>query len=47
MSDQSLKLLNWIPQIGYQVQWWQQRNAPIIHDVTNVKYNKKNEIFSH
>ena len=26
---------------------WQQRNGPILHDVTSVKYNKENEIFSH
>ena len=26
---------------------WQQRNGPIIHNVTSVKYNKKKEIFSH
>ena len=26
---------------------WQQRNGPIIHNVTNVKYNKENEVFSH
>ena len=26
---------------------WQQRNGPIIHDVTSAKYNKKNEIYSH
>ena len=26
---------------------WQQRNEPIIHDVTSVKYNKKNKIVSH
>ena len=25
----------------------QQRNGAIIHDVPSVKYNKKNEIFSH
>ena len=30
-------------QIDYQVQ---QRNGIIIHDVTSVKYNKENEIFS-
>ena len=34
-------------QIDYQVQKWQQRNGPIIHDVTSVKYNKENGIFSH
>jgi len=34
--------------IGYQEQSrWQQRNGPIIHDVTSVKYNKENNIFSH
>ena len=26
---------------------WQQRNGSIIHDVTSVKYNNENEIFSH
>ena len=26
---------------------WQQRNGPIIHDVTSVKYNNENKIFSH
>ena len=26
---------------------WQQRYGPIIHDVTSVKYNKENEIFSY
>ena len=26
---------------------WQQRNGPIIHDVTSVKYNKENNIFSY
>ena len=26
---------------------WQRRNGPIIHNVTSVKYNKENEIFSH
>ena len=25
---------------------WQQRNGIIIHDVTSVKYDKENEIFS-
>ena len=25
---------------------WQQRNGPIIHDVTSVKFNKENEIIS-
>ena len=26
---------------------WQQRNGPNIHDVTSVKYNKENKIFSY
>ena len=26
---------------------WKQRNEPIIHDVISVKYDNKNEIFSH
>ena len=26
---------------------WQLRNGPIINDVTSVKYNKQNDIFSH
>ena len=26
---------------------WQQRNEPIIYDVTSVKYNKENDIFSY
>ena len=26
---------------------WQQGNRPIIHNVTSVKYNKENEVFSH
>ena len=26
---------------------WQQRNGPMIYDVTSVQYNKENEIFSH
>ena len=25
--------------------WLQQRNGPIIHDVTSVKYNKEDNIF--
>ena len=26
---------------------WQQRNRPIIDDVTSIKYNKEDDIFSH
>ena len=26
---------------------WQQRNGTIIHNVTSVKYNKENEIFTY
>ena len=33
-------------QIDYHVNRWQQRNGSIVHDVTSVKYNKENEIFS-
>ena len=31
----------------YKYNRWQQRNRPIIHDVTSVKYDKENEICSH
>ena len=49
INGEECKYLYWTIRVKQIIKYnrWQQRNEPIIHNVTSVKYNKENEIVSH